>query len=327
MMNKSLWSSEPWRLFRAFWNVQTGRATLVAHPGESGLLKYHCDQDSNVGIHTFIDQTFLESRPMPLCLGPDFIRVEYRSNPESPHHIDALRSFRVPLGRLESIEGQTNFRIPYWDDRYSFIAVVRMKSTTSAHDYVRTYSSSGQPVPMAQYPATYMSNEWRMNDLGGVSYMMFFLRVNEVFNVAAPEVLEGAGQKQPPLSESLSAFYDVFALSQESGLADTVDQTGELAQMRNSVDPPADHEEMSYHGQESPHDASPSGPGRSAESISRESPRLNESTQRDPSRPFKASWQLEAPQRDQAIPTETTHVSSSQQQGRSTAGEEKRSRR
>ncbi|KAF7550744.1 hypothetical protein G7Z17_g5525 [Cylindrodendrum hubeiense] len=215
LMNETLWSSTTWDLVQAKINMETAQLVVEStrlQRGESGLLRYHCDQHSNVDIQTFIYDVFQRSRSEVLISRrPEFMRVEYLSNPHEPHHIDALRNFQVPLCSFEEDD------VPYEEQWYSLVAVVRMREFDTGRDFVRTYSEGGYPVQMVQSPITFISDKWRINDKGGHSYMLFFVRAAMPVPLSPPETLGPAAiKKSHDPDGAIKCLFDLMDLEDET---------------------------------------------------------------------------------------------------------------
>ncbi|KAH6971626.1 hypothetical protein BKA56DRAFT_677717 [Ilyonectria sp. MPI-CAGE-AT-0026] len=191
LMNRTLWSSWDWALLRGFFDTDTheGRSPgNLTEQGKVGLLQYHCHQESNVSIQTFINDFFMpKATQIPVSFRPRFVRVEYLSNPSQPWSFADLHTFEMPIGDLQEGDRGQRFVLPAsWKDYY-LIAAVRMRSDAQHHDSLQTYTRNGILVKMAQSAASFMTDDWSLGDAGGHCYMLLYMRTFYVPSLYRPE--------------------------------------------------------------------------------------------------------------------------------------------
>lgn len=192
LMNSTLWSSSEWALARKTLDLDTGETGslgTLTQQGKASLLQYHCHQESNVDLQTFIGGFFMpETSKITVSRHPTFVRVEYLSNPSKPWSIADLRAFNMPLGRVEIGDAGPEFVLPSAWQTYFLVAVVKMRRPEADdHDFVRTYTSDGHPVEMAISWPSFMSDDWSLSDTGGHSYMLFYIKKNGGIQLHHPE--------------------------------------------------------------------------------------------------------------------------------------------
>ncbi|KAF4969295.1 hypothetical protein FSARC_3450 [Fusarium sarcochroum] len=181
LMKETFWCQDVFRLHDILLCPRTA-AAINESPDEiarTSLLELDHVANPDLALKAVIDKSFglivrngkeVNSRPSR----PWIIRLVYQPHPEPQKRLDinGLRCLSLPFWEDDKNEPTVTYR-ETGRSRYCLLAVVRLRDTSVANDYVRTYSCNGANIIAEYEPPEFTSCGWSLKDSPG-KYMLFY---------------------------------------------------------------------------------------------------------------------------------------------------------